>query len=109
MSTLVGNFKTYEQTVQDCPEGTTKVACVEEAAATLSTQLHTFADNVDGLSAVNVSPEAVDAAVASARTNAGIFNQLASAGPTVTDYNQVAQSVDLESHLDQLQNDLDQI
>jgi hypothetical protein len=109
VSTLLGNFKTYEQTVQNCPEGTTRVACVEAAAATLSTQLHTFADNVDGLSAINVSPDSVDAAVASARTNAGIFDQLANAGPTVTDYNKVAQSVDLESHLDQLESDLDQI
>jgi hypothetical protein len=109
VATLNSAFLQYEQNVKDCPTGGTRVACVEGAAATLSSQLRTFADRISGLSVNGLPPNAIASAASSARTNAGIFEQLANAGPSVADYLQVAQSVGLKSHLDQLQSDLNAI
>jgi hypothetical protein len=106
VATLVASFRQYEENVPICENNSDRVTCIEDAAGTLSTRLRTFADTVNGMTVNGVSPGALNAAVTSAQTNATIFEQLANAGPTVADYNRVAQSVELQSHLDQLQSDL---
>jgi hypothetical protein len=107
--TLNSSFKQYEENVDDCPKDATQVACVEGAAGTLASQLRSFADNVDGLSVIGVDPSDISAAVTSARVSEGDFEKLANAGPTATDYEHVAHSLDLQSHLDRLQSDLNVI
>ena len=109
VATLTSQFKQYEQNVEDCPKDATQVACVESAAGTLSSQLRSFADNVSGLNVIGVSPSAIASAVTSAQTSQSDFEKLANAGPTATDYEKVVRSLDLQTHLDQLQNDLNAI
>jgi hypothetical protein len=109
VANLDSSFSDYEQNVRDCPTGGTRVACVEGAAATLSSQLRGFADRVTGLSVSGLPPNAISSAASSARSCAGIFEQLANAGASALQYEQVAQSVDLQGHLNQLQNDLNAI
>lgn len=109
VATLNSSFKHYEQNVEDCPRDATQVACVEDAAGTLASQLRSFADSVSGLNVIGVDPSDLDAAVASARTSEADFEKLAKAGPTATDYENIAHRLDLQSHLDQLQGDLNVI
>jgi hypothetical protein len=107
--TLNSSFKQYEQNVQDCPKDATQVSCVEGAAGTLAAQLRSFSDSVSGLNVDGVDSSDIAAAVASARVSEGDFEKLANAGPTATDYENVAHSLNLQTHLDQLQSDLNVI
>jgi hypothetical protein len=75
----------------------------------LSSQLRTFADTVNGLSVNGLPSNAIASAVSSARTNASDFEKLAKAGPTATDYQNVARNLDLRGDLDQLQGDLNRL
>jgi hypothetical protein len=109
VATLNSSFNHYERNVEDCPKDATQVACVEGAAGTLASQLRSFANNVSGLNVIGVDPSDLDAAVASARTSEADFEKLANAGPTATDYENVAHGLDLQRHLDQLQRDLNVI
>ena len=107
--TLNSSFRQYERNVENCPKDATQVACVEDAASTLASQLQSFSDSVNGLSVTGVAPSDIAAAVTSARVSQGDFEKLANAGPTATDYENVAHSLDLQSHLDELQSDLNVI
>jgi hypothetical protein len=109
VASLNSSFRRYEQSVQNCPKDASQVACVEEEAAMLSSQLRTFADTVNGLSVNGLPSNAIASAVSSARTNASDFEKLAKAGPTATDYQNVARNLDLRGDLDQLQGDLNRL
>jgi outer membrane murein-binding lipoprotein Lpp len=109
VESLDSSFTHYEQNVQGCQTSSSRVACVEAAAATLSGQLQIFANRIDGLNVDELPSGSINAAVVSARSSAEIFDHLANAGPTVADYEMVANRSALQSHLDQLQSDLNNI
>jgi hypothetical protein len=111
VSTLNQQFDSYTSSTESCSadsDATTRVACVEGTAATISTQLRDFANRIDGLNVFGFSSQ-VSTAVNDARTCARIFDRLANAGPTVADYEQVDASVGLQQHLNALSNAVNQI
>jgi hypothetical protein len=107
VNTLNGNFVTYASNAQGCNTAANRVACAEGLAHTLSLELTSFADTISTITGTDASQSGINAVVTSARQAARIYNRLANAGPTLSDYQLVVSAVNLQSTLDTLQSRID--
>jgi hypothetical protein len=69
--------------------------------------LTSFADTISTITGTDASQSGINAVVTSARQAARIYNRLANAGPTLSDYQLVVSAVNLQSTLDTLQSRID--
>jgi uncharacterized protein DUF4389 len=106
VSSLDASFQQYALNVKDCATGANQVACIEQQASVVESQLRTFAVRINGSDGSGLPSGAVASVISSARTCAALFEKLANAGPTATDYLVKAQSLPIQSDLNQLQTDL---
>jgi hypothetical protein len=86
---LVAGINQYIVSSDQCRTASTPVSCQENADRVLSQQLRQFVDNVEGTSAMGISQSVIVEVTADADNAQTVTAELADAGPTLADYQNV--------------------
>jgi uncharacterized protein DUF4389 len=99
---LAANMNQYAASADQCRTAPDPVSCQEDVDRVFSQQLQAFVDNVRGTSAAGISQTVIVQVTADANNAQIVTAQLADAGPTLTDYQNVYSRTDAASVLAQL-------
>ena len=99
---LVASINQYVVSADECRTAPTPVSCQEDADRVLSQQLQDFVNNVQGTSAFGISQTVIVQVIADADNAETVTAELADAGPTLTDYQNVYLRTGAANVLDQL-------
>ena len=97
---------TYTSTSSKCTSATSPVVCVETADRTLGGQIHTYANLLAVGHGFHASNSDVNAARDAAQTLANSLEILGDAQPTQANYDQVLNTFNITSAIQQLQADV---
>ena len=99
---LAGSMNQYVASADQCRTASNPVSCQEGVDRVFSQQLQVFVDNVRGTSASGISQTVIVEVTADANNAQIVTAQLADAGPTLADYQNVYSRTDAASVLAQL-------
>jgi hypothetical protein len=99
---LVASLNQFAASADKCRTAPDPLSCQEDADRVVSGQLQDFVNNVQGTSAAGVSQAIIVRVTADAENSATVTAELADAGPTLTDYENVYSRTGADQILTQL-------
>jgi hypothetical protein len=99
---LVASLNQFAASADKCRTAPNPLSCQEDADRVVSGQLQNFVNNVQGTSALGVSQAIVVRVTADAENSATVTAELADAGPTLADYQNVYSRTGADRILTQL-------
>lgn len=99
---LVASLNQFAASADKCRTAPDPLSCQEDADRVVSGQLQDFVNNVQGTSASGISQAIIVRVTADAQNSATVTAELADAGPTLTDYENVYSRTGADQILTQL-------